>query len=224
MRKIKIAPGEYYHIFNRGNNKQPIFLDKRDYARFVFLIIYLQSPLIFPQIGRLVSNFVKSRAFDTFGVREHDVDKIIKKRYVELVSFILMPNHFHLIVLEKEEGGISQYMQRVLTAYAKYFNTKYKKSGHLFQGPFQFVHVTDNVQLLHLSTYIHRNIRELKKWKNKEHQYTWSSYQDCIEKNRWGELLKHEIITEQFSSSEEHKDFVNSSSAKSEYDDDLLLD
>jgi putative transposase len=216
MRKIKIAPGEYYHIFNRGNNKQKIFLDKRDYIRFLFLILYFQSPSIFYNIGRQVTYFIKN---NFFGISKNNDSEVVKKRYVELVNFVLIPNHFHLIILEKEEGGISRYMQRILTAYAKYFNEKYEKSGHLFQGPFQAVHIEDNNQLLYLSSYIHRNVRELKEWKNKEHLYMWSSYQDCSNKNRWGELLKHEVITEQFSNQKEYKDFVDSSPAKLESED-----
>ena len=220
MRKIKIIPGEYYHVFNRGNNKQKIFLDKRDYIRFLFLTLYFQSPTIFYNIGRQVSYFIKNNVFNVS--IDNDIE-IIKKRYIELVSFILMPNHFHLILLEKEEDGISRYMQRVLDAYTKYFNTKYEKSGHLFQGPFKFVHVKDNDQLLYLSTYIHRNIKELKNWRNTEHLYTWSSYQDYIKKNRWKNLLSHQIITEQFSNKDDYKNFTDSSPAKSDIDD-LLID
>ena len=77
-----------------------------------------------------------------------------------------MPNHFHLILQEVKEGGISQYMQRVLNAYTKYYNKKYEISGHLFQGPYKSVHIKDDPQLLYLSAYIHNNVRELKSWKN----------------------------------------------------------
>ena len=95
MRKVRISPGEYYHLFNRAVNKQVIFHDTSDYVRFLFLILYFQSPINFPQIGRLVKNYVKRLAFDTL-----DEDKVIKRRTVELVSFCIMPNHFHLIVKE----------------------------------------------------------------------------------------------------------------------------
>ncbi|MBU4224123.1 transposase [Patescibacteria group bacterium] len=213
MRKIKISVNEHYHIFNRGNNKQNIFLDERDYVRMLFLILHLQSPLVLQNMSRPVSNFVKSRAFN---ISKTTIEKIIKNRYVELINFTLMPNHFHISIRELKEDGISQYMQRILTAYTKYFNAKYGKSGHLFQGPFQIVHIEDNEQLLHLSAYIHRNPREIKEWKNKEHQYTWSSYQDCITENRWKEFLKHQIITGQFSDKKEYQSFVKTSGTKLE--------
>ena len=138
----------------------------------------------------------------------------MKKRTVELVAFCIMPNHFHLIIKELEEGGIATYMQRVLTAYSKYYNTKYEKSGHVFQGPYQAVHVGDNRQLLHLSAYIHRNPREISKWFNKEDQYQWSSYRDYIGENRWGDLLLLDIVLGQFKNKKKYHEFVKTSPAK----------
>ncbi len=143
-------------------------------------------------------------------------EKILSERFVELTAFCLMPNHFHLLLHERQEGGISRYMQRVLVAYTKYFNTKYAASGHVFQGRYKTVHVEDNEQLLYLSAYIHRNPRELKAWKGKEEHYPYSSLQDYIDKNRWGGLLATDIITEQFETgpNSNYRDFVRTSTAK----------
>ena len=196
-------------MYNRAVNKQFIFHDINDYVRFLFLILYFQSPVKFPQVGRFVKQFVKSSAFDT-----GDEEGVIKKRTVELVAFCIMPNHFHLFVKEVDEGGIAAYMQRVLTAYSKYYNTKYTKSGHVFQGPYRAVHIGDNRQLLHLSAYIHRNPREISKWFRKEEQYPWSSYQDFIGNNRWDDLLVQDIILGQFKNKEKYQHFVKTSPAK----------
>ncbi len=210
MRNIKIAPGEYYHIFNRGVNKQLIFHDNRDRARFLFLILYFQSPVAIYNIGRFIGSFVKHSVFNF----EKEKKEIITGRFVELTSFCLMPNHFHLIVKEIEENGIARYMQRVLNSYTKYYNVKYNKSGHLLQGPYKAVHVENNNQLLYLSAYIHRNPREIKKWANKECDYLWSSYQDFINKNRFEGLIVFDIIGEQFTEKGEYKEFVQTSTAK----------
>jgi len=218
MRKTIFAPGEFYHLCGRGNEKQILFLDVRDYVRFLFLILYFQSPVIIYNIGRSVSYFIK---YKKFNLASKTKNNILKKRSVELVSFSIMPNHFHLIVNELQEYGISQYMQRVLMAYAKYFNEKYKKSGHVFQGPFRAINIEDNEQLLYTSAYIHRNSREIKKWKDKEHLYPWSSYQDFLGENRWDEFLKTEIILEQCGGSEGCKKLVDDSGAK-EYEVELL--
>lgn len=209
MRNIKIAPGEYYHIFNRGMSKQLIFHDDRDRRRFLFLILYFQSPTVFQKISRSIKLFVQHSVLDIDITKE-----IVKKRFVELNSFCLMPNHFHLIVKEVEENGIARYMQRVLNSYTKYYNTKYDKSGHLFQGPYKAVHIKNNNQLLYLSCYIHRNPRELKEWFNKESDYQWSSYQDCVNKNRFEELLVLDIINGQFKNKKEYDEFVKTSPAK----------
>lgn len=211
MRNIKIAPGEYYHVFNRGMSKQTIFHDNSDRVRFLFLILYFQSPIVLQNIGRSIKSFVQHRVFNIY---QEVLQKIIKGKFVELTSFCLMPNHFHLIVKEVEENGMARYMQRVLNSYTKYYNTKYNKSGHLFQGPYKAVHVKDNNQLLHLSSYVHRNPRELKEWFNKENSYEWSSYMDFINTNRFEKLLVFEIIQEQFKDTNEYDQFVKTSTAK----------
>ncbi len=211
MRNLKIVRGEYYHVFNRGNNKQKIFVDERDYIRFLFLILHFQSPTTFENIGRHISHFVGNRAFN---IAKDIKEKILRNRSVELVNFALMSNHFHLTLREYKNNGISQYMQRVLCSYTKYFNTRHKATGHLFQGPYKIVHILDNSQLLHLSAYIHRNVRELKKWQNIDITYPWSSYQDYIKENRWGDLLKKEVVCRQFSSGKEYKQFAVTSGTK----------
>ena len=207
MRKTQIAPGEYYHICNRGVNKQVIFHNTRDYFRFLFLILYFQSSETFDQLGRVVDKFVQHRVLDIAEI-------VIKKRTVELVSFCIMPNHFHLILREITEGGISTYMQRVLNAYGKYYNTKYEKSGHVFQGPYRAVHIKDDRQLLHAAAYIHKNPREIKGWTNREDKYQWSSYSDYIKDNRWGDLLIPDIVLGQFRNPKEYQKFVETSPAK----------
>lgn len=208
-----IAPGEYYHIFNRGAHKQGVFKDKRDWQRFLFGVLYLQSSVSFKNISRITKDFSTE---DGFPVRDEDIEKILKQRSVELVAFCLMSNHFHLLVREVEEGGISQYMQRVSEGYTKYFNTKYLTSGHVFQGRYKSVHVKDDEQLLYLSAYIHRNPREIPQWKGKEAEYPWSSLQDFVSANRWGGLIMPDIIVGQFDTTRNsnYADFVKTSTAK----------
>ncbi|MBI2042334.1 MAG: transposase [Candidatus Nealsonbacteria bacterium] len=135
-------------------------------------------------------------------------------RRVELNIFTIMPNHFHLLVQEKTNKGISLYLQRLQNGYAKYFNTKYKKRGHLFQGAFRAIPVETDEQLLYLSAYIHRNPREIKEWENKELKYFWSSYQDLVVKNRWDKLLRPNIILDQFPNANAYDEFVKTSTAK----------
>jgi len=210
MKRYNLAPDEYLHIYNRGVSKQPIFFSERDRKRFLFLILLLQTPADFKNSDRMFKEFVKNPT--DFLITQN---KTLADRYVELISFCCMPNHFHLIVREIKEGGISKYMQRVLNAHTKYINIKYERSGHLFQGPYQALSIESNKQLLHLSCYIHRNSREIREWRNKEVNFPWSSYQDFALKNRWGDFLKHEIITSQFSiKKNDYADFVSTSLTK----------
>ena len=208
-----IAPGEYYHVFNRGAHKTNLFKDEKDWLRFLFLILYCQAPVSIPNTLRYMS---PTAAASGFRVPLHFEKEIEKSRHVELVSFCIMPNHFHLLLHELVEGGISDYMQRVTLGYTKYFNTKHEASGHMFQGRYKSVHVSDNDQLLYLSAYIHRNPRELVKWKGLEQAYPYSSLQDLAGINRWGSLLVGDVVTSQFDGTKQsnYRDFVNLSSAK----------
>lgn len=219
MYRAGTAPGEYYHLVNRGIDKKNIFLEERDYLRFLLLILYFQfSHQILTNLNRYVNNYVKHRMFNIGSEGDHDQ----ASRTVGLVAFCLMPNHFHLLIEDRKGQGISKYMQRTLNAYTKYFNTKYDHGGHIFQGPYRCVHIADNTQLLHTSAYIHRNPRELKDWFQKEVEYPWSSLQDYLKKNRWGTLLQKEIIENQFKETPAHsyQSFIESSPAKSFVDDD----
>jgi hypothetical protein len=173
----------------------------------------MQSDKEFKNISRIIPQY--SPEFG-FAVDTDVVDDILSTRFVELVSFCIMPNHFHLLVKEGRENGIATYMQRVLGGYTRFFNTKYESSGHLFQGPYKAVHVKDNNQLLYLSAYIHRNPRELRDWKGREFEYPWSSLQDFTTANRWGGLIVPDIITGQFETTKNsnYADFVRTSTAK----------
>lgn len=208
------APEELYHVYNRGMQKQAIFSSDADRFRFLFLILVLQGTRSIPNMSRSVKQSVQSR---TLNIESEIENRVTKSRMVELVHFCLMPNHFHLLLREKCDGGIAKYMQRVLTAYTKYFNVRHGKSGHLFQGSYKSVHVADDEQLMHLSAYIHKNPCELPGWRGNEHSYYWSSYMDCLDENRFGNLLDTSVVTDRYSAAKgEYKTFVRTSPAKDE--------
>jgi|SRR3989344_5007528 len=209
---IGIEIDEYYHLYTRGVGKKNIFFDNRDYVRFLFCLLYFQYDENFYNISDAVTRFLKTGSFAS----QKTTILSEERRIAEIIALTLMPNHIHAIVREIEPGGIARLMKRTLGGYAKYFNAKYKMSGHLFQGAYNAVHIKDNEQLLHTSAYIHRNQRELHGWKNREEKYPWSSFSDYTVINRWGNLLKTRIILEQFSKKSSYHDFVKTSSAKSD--------
>lgn len=211
LRNTPIAVDEVYHLYNRGNQKQTLFFSDRDYARMLFLMLYFQSPEVIRNTKRWVDKFMDK---GDFGV---DVQDIIDSRYVELINFCIMPNHFHMTVRNLSDNGISQYLHRLQTGYSSYFNTKYEKSGHVFQGAYKSNHVDTDEQLQYLSAYIHKNPVDIPGNTNYE-SYKWSSFTDYVGKNRWGDLIRPGIILDGYSSPEKYRSFVSTSTAKNHND------
>lgn len=211
MRDLKTSVGENYHVFNSGNNSQLIFLDERDRIRFLFLILYLQSPTPVNHITSYIDYFKKNSRFNVSG---KITAKLKENSLVQIINFSIMPSYFHLTLTEKTKGGISRYMHKILVSYAKYFNTRYRKSGHLFQGTFHLSHIKTEEELLHLSAYIHKSPRELHEWRNRAHLYPWSSYQDYYGDNRFVQFLSTKTIKDKFKTPEDYKSFVDESKAQ----------
>ena len=206
-RSIEISVGEYYHIYNRGVEKRDIFLDDRDKERFIKLL-YLangEKPFYFRAVQ---------------GLPLADIDTGKKK--VAIIAYSLMQNHFHILVKEIVEGGISDFMEKLLTAYAMYFNKRYKRVGPLFQGTFKAEHVDRDEYLKYLFAYIHlnpvkliepqwkeRGVRDKKKAEQYLKTYRFSSYLDYIGVDREDRLiLTREEAPDYFTDIYEFEDFV----------------
>ena len=199
MRRTQFSEGEYYHIFNRGVDKRTIFLNTRDYERFLYLLFACndRKPLLNSQF-----HYRGFASIETYP-RERDL-------LVDILCFCLMPNHFHLMLHERTENGISRFMQKLGTGYTMYFNKRYERSGALLQGVFKSVHVDRQAYILHLSSYIHLNpagipsresedipmgIVHGKRYEYAKH-YPWSSYAAYLGTNRYDPLLNKQIIHE----------------------------
>lgn len=180
-RKIKFVPGEYYHLYSRGVEKRKIFLDHKDKDRFSALLYIMNqnNPFNF-------ADFLKSHKL------EEIFDESRNGTLVSVLSYVLMPNHFHILVYEHIEGGISKFMNKLLTAYSMYFNTRYQRSGPLFVHPFRSQHISRDSQYLWIFSYIHLNPLKIKKInleesnlaKNFLKSYTYSSFIDYEGNNR----------------------------------------
>ncbi len=140
-RKDTFIPSEFYHIYNRGIEKRLIFEEEKDWKRFQDLLYLCNSriPLVF-----------KSIQGDT-------LDYERGKGLVSVIAYSLMPNHFHLILREEQDGGISKFLTRISTAYSMYFNTKNKRSGGLFCRPFRAKHINNDEYFRWVISYIHLN-------------------------------------------------------------------
>ena len=149
---IKVdVKGGFYHVYNRGVAKQPIYLDEQDYKVFLnYLKEYLSPP---PKLEDLKEKrYVKDTIFN--GV-PRQTKKYFKK--IEMVSYTLMPNHFHFLIKQINKSEMKQFIQSLLIRYGMYFNKRHDRIGPLFQGRYKAVYVKNENYLLHLSRYIHLN-------------------------------------------------------------------
>lgn len=214
MRLENFKENEYYHISGNGFKKEKIFIDEHDKARFIFLMTHFQSPIRIYNVSWYTNTFIKNGSFST---GEGRVKDILKKRSVELLAFVLMPDHFDILIKNLEDGILSVYMHRILTAYSKYFNAKYNKNGHVFDGPFKATHAKNNAQLLDLSACMHKGPQEIRGWEGSYDKYPYSSYQDYIGLNRWGNFLSTETILKHFKDQAKYRDFVTDSKTHEEH-------
>lgn len=139
------APKEWYHCYSRGIDKRTVFEDTSDYQRFISLLYLANSCLI---LHRSNLGNLNTRELLTIP-REETLTSI--------GAYTLMPNHFHLLLYEKDANGISTFMQKLGTAYTMYFNIKKERSGGLFTKPFRARHVSNDRYFQHIVDYIHLN-------------------------------------------------------------------
>ncbi len=145
FRKIPFENGEYYHVFNRGVEKRNIFQDDEDYSYFTHVLQTFNDRAP----AENVRYFYRSRT--SIESRKNS------KPLVEIVSYCLMPNHYHFLLKQIEDGGISKFLQKIGTGFTHYFNKKNDRSGVLFQGKTKSSHVDKDNYLQYLKMYIELN-------------------------------------------------------------------
>ena len=128
---------------------------------------------------------------------------------VQLHAYVLMSNHYHLLIETKDEN-LSHFMKHLNASYAIYFNKKYKRSGHLWQGRFRSWFVTDEAYLYTLVGYIENNPLKAKMVKQLG-EYPYSSYQSFVEETESIACLKNSFVFDAFKTKEERKEFLQCS-------------
>lgn len=200
-RATPLANNEYYHIFNRGVAHQPTFLLNSDYERFLLSISYYRFANLPCKLSRLLQ-IPKDERYQILSSLEKADEKS-----VEIISFCLMPNHFHLLLQQIKDGGISKFMKQITDSYTRYFNTKHDRVGPIYQGAFKAVHINTDEQLIHLSRYIHLN--PLVSFIVREEgflDYPWSSLKDFI--NEQSGFANPKPVLDFFKSPDQYKEFV----------------
>ena len=199
---------ELYHLLNRGVDKRQIFLDNQDRARFVHdLYEFNDSASATNTVRGLPPDSPEAIMFDLVG-RTSERDPI-----VDIHGWCIMGNHYHLLVSEIVDGGITKFIMKLNVGYAKYFNERYKRVGTLFQGRTKKIHVNSDAYFLHILHYIHLNpldfLKGAESWRTLEIKnakdalaylniYRWSSYLDYCGKKNFPSIITNELFSDVF--------------------------
>lgn len=194
MRKHTFEIGEYYHIYNRGNDKRDIILDEYDLQRFMQSIIELNTP---EPIGSIYEN--------SFQKKKPNQLSSETTKLISISAYCLNPNHFHLLLTPLQDKGVEKFMQK-LGGYTRYFNEKHKKSGSLFQGVFKSKHVANDKYLLHLSAYI--NMNNYNELSSETTKLSRSSLEEYVDKDYKTGICDPRIVLDQFPSREKYRKFA----------------
>lgn len=195
IRKVPFAINEYYHLYSRGVDKCLIFLDDNDRQRFIRLMFLCNGdrPVVYRSIQNLPLSEIETG-----------------NKLVAIGAYCLMPNHFHILVREITEGGITKFMSKLLTAYSTYFNKKHGRIGALFSSEFKSQHLDGDEYLKYIFAYIHLNPLKLiePQWREKKidrnrakshlSKYYFSSYSDYLYTTRDISLILAKEIFPQY--------------------------
>ncbi len=222
MRKVTFAPYNIYHLYNRGVEKRDIFMDDNDRWRF------LQGLFLFNDVNtsaNLLWELERLHGGANFKtIKEHffGADKKPREPIVRIMADCLMPNHYHLLIEELQENGISKFMHKLGTGYTMFFNKKYGRVGSLFQGTFKAVLVDKESQLDYLLAYINvlnpgqlvePNLKE-DGVKNKEaiidfaKAYLWSTNKEYLH-TRESIIIDKGLLGQVFPDGQTYEAFIN---------------
>ncbi|KUK84267.1 MAG: hypothetical protein XD98_0030 [Microgenomates bacterium 39_6] len=201
-RKTPIENDHFYHIINRGLSDQKIFQDQDDFSRAMESISYYRH-------GRTPIKF--SRFVSLSPIEKMETLREIGKNKpnIEIISFCLMPTHFHFAIKQLEDGGIAQFMANFSNSLTRYFNTKRERRGPILMGSYTNILIKNDEQLLHLTRYHHLQpysagiVNTLEELKN----YPYSSLPEYLNPKSEN-ICNTKIVMDFFKSSEEYKKFV----------------
>jgi len=229
LRKEKFVAGEYYHVYNRILFNTPLFKNTGNCDRLSQAFLLANSTQS-TQAFQFLRNNQNATIEDALEIAKSG------EKLVDVVCYVIMPDHYHLLLKEKINGGITSFIHKCNISVAKYINIKTKRRGPLFENLFKSKHIANNEYLLHLSLYIHLNPldflegkqwreHKIKNWdqvKDKLIYYPYSSLKNFLNKNPKDKITSGiEIITNQFKNIEEYELFLRNWSGESQ---DYTLD
>ena len=213
---------ELYHILNRGIDGRKLFLDSQDYARFVHDLYEFNDASPAPEFTRR-------------DIRDANVRH--RKRLVEVHGWCLMKDHYHLLISELIKGGLVKFMMKVNVGYAKYYNERYGRHGHLFQGKTKKILIEHEAHFLYILHYIHLNpldyLLGATKWRERDkgtikdtkaaleylNEYRWSSYLDYCNRKNFPSILTKNLFGDMFGNYQDAvKDYLKDAEVSSTVD------
>ena len=203
------------HVVNRGVDKRVIFNDSQDYLRFIHDMFEFNDE---ESVNSTWYKFKISNNPEISVIRRRNIEKMPRKRLVDILAFCLMPNHYHLLLTPRKENAVPKFMKKLNMGYARYFNTKNTRSGALFEGRYRSVDITEQAHFLYVPFYIHLNPLDLHapSWRNGLIQnsgealnfledYRWSSFPDYVGKKNFPSVTSRDFLSEFFEGAEKHK-------------------
>ena len=228
MRKEPFSINNYVHVYNRGNRKQAIVHNAKDREHFLQMLYYFNTEKTSSNPLRNQNQLLRS------DLNSWPEGWEPRKPIIKIIAFVLMENHFHLLLKEIIEGGIAKFMQRLGTGMTMYYNIKYQESGRLFQGAYKARCVNDDLYLKYLSVYIQvknslelysgglkKAIKEFDKAFNWAVNYQYSSLGDFVGVRNC-KIIDKDIFSELFPSPKEYKEFARDCMHEMNLDDVLV--
>ncbi|MEK7525066.1 MAG: transposase [Patescibacteria group bacterium] len=200
-RTTPLVTGETYHVFNRGIDRRQTFISKNDHQRALQTISFYR----FTNHPLRLSWFIKLSP----KIQNQKLDILrAQKPLVKILAYCLMPNHFHLLLRQEEDAGISKYLSDLQNSYTRYFNTINERTGPLFMRQFKAVRIENENQLTHVSRYVHLNPYTGSVVKSLEEieKYPWSSFGSYLDGN--DQIVTSNSVLDIFRNGNQYKKFV----------------
>ena len=223
----KLIASEYYHVFNRGTKQEVIFHDRKDFQRF-YESLYLFNNSNYRRSGS-GSESEREERLASWPLYEAE-----RKPYVKIISFALIPNHFHLYIQPIQEDGAAKFLHRIGMGYARYHNLRYGRSGHVFESAYKAVHISKEAHFQHIPRYIHLNALDfthpnwregtISDWNSAKRQldlYPWTSHHAYLGKAQLLPIVDDQSISEFFPTPQEYEEYLRQWSGRYVFEPEL---
>lgn len=245
MRIEPFTTGDYVHVYNRGNRKAKIVRSDKDKWRFIQALRFFNDSHLSQNILR---DILKHKLSELNSNKQRLPESVFelgwpknwpkKDPLVKILCYCLASNHFHLLLKEIREDGVSKFMHKLGTGYTNFFNIKYEEVGTVFQGGYKARRIDKDIYLEYLSVYIQvinvlelfpggleKALKDINRALKFVEEYSFSSYRDFIDLRK-SLIIDKDILGKLFSTPNEYRKFVRDVIKNKKYEllEDLKID